>query len=167
LSSTMAMGNGKIANIKDIVYIDPDKFDNTQTLEMVTEIEKINNHLAESDRDYVLLGPGRWGTSDRFLGIPVRWAQINRAKIIVEASNENFTVEASQGSHFFHNLVAMNVGYFTISHSADSDFIDWEWLKSLPAKHSGKYTGHVELKKPVNIQIDGRKGIAVISKGSN
>lgn len=164
LFSSRAMGNGEIKNIKDIVFIDPEKFDNTQTLTIVSEIEEINNYLEKNDREYVLLGPGRWGTSDRFLGVPVRWAQINKAKIIVEASQENFTVDASQGSHFFHNLVAMNVGYFTISHSADSDFIDWEWLKSLPAKHSGKYSVHVELKKSVNIQIDGRKGIAVISK---
>ncbi len=166
LSTTRAMGNGEIKSIKDIVFIDPDKFDNTQTLQMVGEIEKINNYLDKNDREYVLLGPGRWGTSDRFLGVPVRWAQINKAKIIVEASQENFTVEASQGSHFFHNLVAMNVGYFTVSHSSDSDFINWEWLTSLPAKHSCKYAVHVELEKPVNIQIDGKKGIAVISKVS-
>ena len=166
LSTSRAMGNGEIKNIKDIVFIDPDKFDNTQTLEIMTEIEKINNYLEKNDREYILLGPGRWGTSDRFLGVPVRWAQINKAKIIVEASQENFTVEASQGSHFFHNLVAMSVGYFTVSHSSDSDFIDWDWLKSLPAEFSGKYAVHVELKKPVNIQIDGKKGIAVISKAS-
>lgn len=166
LSTTRAMGNGEIKNIKDIVFIDPEKFDNTQTLQMVSEIEKINNYLDKNDREYVLLGPGRWGTSDRFLGVPVRWAQINKAKIIVEASQENFTVEASQGSHFFHNLVAMNVGYFTVSHSSDSDFIDWEWLKTLPARYSGKYAIHVELEKTVNIQIDGKKGIAIIAKGS-
>ena len=166
LSTTKAMGNGEIKNIKDIVFINPDKFDNTQTLEIMNEIEKINNYLEANDREYVLLGPGRWGTSDRFLGVPVRWAQINKAKIIVEASQENFTVEASQGSHFFHNLVAMNVGYFTVSHSSDSDFIDWEWLKSLPAKYTGKYAVHVELEKPVNIQIDGKKSIAIISKVS-
>jgi hypothetical protein len=166
LSATRAMGNGEIKNIRDIVFIDPDRFDNTQTLEIMTEIEKINNYLEKSDREYVLLGHGRWGTSDRFLGVPVRWAQINKAKIIVEASQENFTVEASQGSHFFHNLVAMSVGYFTVSHSSDSDFIDWEWLKSLPARYSGKYAVHVELKKTINIQIDGKKGIALISKVS-
>jgi len=167
LSTTRAMGNGKIDNIKDIVFIDPEKFDNTQTLDIVAEIEKINNYLDKNDREYILLGPGRWGTSDRFLGVPVRWAQINKAKIIVEASQENFTVEASQGSHFFHNLVAMNVGYFTVSHSSDSDFIDWEWLKKLPVNSAGKYAVHVELQDPVVIQIDGRKGIAIISKGSN
>jgi len=166
LSSTRAMGNGTLKNIADIVYIDPDKFDNTQTLEMASEIESINNVLAEQDKDYVLLGPGRWGTSDRFLGVPVRWAQINRAKIIVEASQENFTVEASQGSHFFHNLVAMNVGYFTVSHTSDSDYIDWEWLRKLPAKSCGKFATHVELKNPVIIQIDGKKGIALILKDS-
>ena len=164
LSTTKAMGNGEIKNIKDIVFVDPDKFDNTQTIEIMNEIEKINNYLEKNDREYVLLGPGRWGTSDRFLGVPVRWAQINKAKIIVEASQENFTVEASQGSHFFHNLVAMNVGYFTVSHSSDSDYIDWEWLKSLPTKHNEKYAVHVELEKPINIQIDGKKGVAVISK---
>jgi hypothetical protein len=164
LSTTRAMGNGILKNIKDIVFIDPEKFDNTQTLKIVSEIEKINNYLDENDREYILLGPGRWGTSDRFLGVPVRWAQINKAKIIVEASQENFTVEASQGSHFFHNLVAMNVGYFTVSHSSDSDFIDWQWLKTLPVKQSGEYAVHVELEEPMKTQIDGKQGIAVISK---
>ncbi len=166
LSTSRAMGNGEIKNIRDIVFIDPEKFENTQTLKIAEEIEKLNNYFEKNDREYVLLGPGRWGTSDRFLGVPVRWAQINKAKIIVEASQENFTVEASQGSHFFHNLVAMNVGYFTVSHSSDSDFIDWDWLKSLPVNHNGKYAVHVELEKSINIQIDGKKGIAVISKVS-
>ncbi len=166
LSTSRAMGNGEIKNIRDIVFVDPEKFDNTQTLEIVSEIEKINNYLNEDGREYILLGPGRWGTSDRFLGVPVRWAQINKAKIIVEASQENFTVEASQGSHFFHNLVAMNVGYFTVSHSSRTDFIDWEWLKTLPAKHTGKFAIHVELEKPIIAQIDGKQGIAVISKTS-
>lgn len=164
LSSTKAMGNGKIKNVKNIVYIDPEKFDNTKTLEMVSEIEKINNCLSEIDQEYVLIGPGRWGTSDRFLGLPVRWSQINKAKIIVEASQENFTVEASQGSHFFHNLVAMNVGYFTVSHMSKSDFVDWGWLNSLPSKHKYKYVNHIEFKNPLGIQIDGKKGIAIISK---
>lgn len=167
LYTSSGMGNGKIDNVKNVVYIDPDKFDNTKTLEMVSELEKINNILVEKDQSYILIGPGRWGTSNRFLGVPVRWAQINKAKIIVEANQGNFTVDASQGSHFFHNLLAMNVGYFTVQHTSNTDFVDWKWLDSLPKKNEYKFVSHVELSEHFDIQIDGQKGVAFISKPRN
>ncbi len=116
LITNHSIGNGIKRNIKHIIYIDPDVFDNTQTIAMAQELEELNEYMDKSGLDYILIGFGRWGSSDRFLGVPVYWAQINRAKIIVESSTDNFTVEASQGSHFFHNIVSMNVGDLTVDH---------------------------------------------------
>jgi len=149
LFTSKGMGNGIIDDIRDIVLVNPTTFDNTQTMEIAREISEINKIMQEENREYILLGPGRWGTRDRFLGIPIRWEQINKARVIVETSMKGFTVEASQGSHFFHNLVAMNVAYFTVSHSSDKHKIDWKWLLSQPAFHRTKYTVHLELEKTV------------------
>jgi CheY-like chemotaxis protein len=110
LYTEKGMGNGCIENIRDIIYLDNDRFDKTQTIKMQEEIEKINQTMKELNREFILIGPGRWGTRDRFLGVPVRWAQINKAKVIVETGLEDFIIEASQGTHFFHNIVAMQVG---------------------------------------------------------
>ncbi|RLC51998.1 MAG: hypothetical protein DRI23_03855, partial [Candidatus Cloacimonadota bacterium] len=166
LLTSHGMGNGIIETVKDIVFIDPDKFDNTQTLNMAAEISKINDALNEQGKEYILIGPGRWGTSDRFLGIPIRWDQICKAKIIVEASLENFVIEASQGSHFFHNLVAMNAGYFNVSYTSEIDFINWEWLKTIKPKTVGEYFIHISFDNPLVIKIDGKTGLAIISKPS-
>ncbi len=164
LYTQRGIGNGKISHIKDIVYIDPDEFDNTKTMEMVLEIEKMNEKLKSSNRKYLLIGPGRWGSSDRFLGVPVRWAQINCAKIIVETSLEKFSVEASQGSHFFHNIIAMEVGYLTVNHNSESGKLDWEWLKKQKIEEKLKYTFHIKLEQELSVKIDGRSGNSVIYK---
>ncbi len=164
LITNKGMGNGIYQDIKDVIYIDPEKFDNTQTLQMVSELEELNRKLEKNDRNYILIGPGRWGSSDRFLGIPVKWSQINRAKVIVEASLEDFVVDASQGSHFFHNLVAMDVGYFTVAHNSEQSYIDWKWLSAQPIKEKKKYFVHTELTDPVEVKIDGHEGFAIIDK---
>ncbi len=103
---------------------DPDTFDNTRTLEMLSEIEQFNTKLKDEDRKFLLIGPGRWGSRDRFLGIPVKWSQISNAKAIIEVGLKDFQVDASQGTHFFHNLMSMNVGYFSIPYNAGNDFLD-------------------------------------------
>lgn len=164
LYTQRGIGNGKISHIKDIVYIDPDEFDNTKTMEMVLEIEKMNEKLKSSNRKYLLIGPGRWGSSDRFLGIPVRWAQINCAKVIVETSLEKFSVEASQGSHFFHNIIAMEVGYLTVNHKSESGKLDWDWLRKQKVAEKLKYTFHIKLEQELSVKIDGRTGNSVIYK---
>ena len=115
------MGNGVIDDVVDVIYLDPKKFAKTKTVEMQAEIERFNEKMTRLGRRYMLIGPGRWGSRDRFLGIPVRWPQINRAKVILETGLSDFIVEASQGTHFFHNLVAMNVGYFTIPYVSQTD----------------------------------------------
>ncbi|MCU0455065.1 MAG: hypothetical protein MUE74_02090, partial [Bacteroidales bacterium] len=115
LESPRAMGNGAICNISDLVYLEPDKFDNMRTLEMAAEIDDINDEMLRENCGYVLIGPGRWGTRDRFLGIPVLWPQISNARVIVEIDLPGFNLDASLGSHFFHNVTSMNVGYFSVN----------------------------------------------------
>jgi CheY-like chemotaxis protein len=157
-----SMGNGEIASIQDVVYIDPADFDNTQTLEMEMELEEINRVLKQEGREYVLIGPGRWGSSDRFLGVPVKWPQIDAARIIVEVGLEHFSVEASQGSHFFHNLVAMNVGYFTVPYNNGVDRVSWDKLRAQPKMRKTKFFNWVKLSTPLIVRIDGRSGIAIV-----
>jgi hypothetical protein len=158
------MGNGVIEDLRDVIYLDPDKFDKTTTHKMQEEIEKFNAQMAKCGKRYILVGPGRWGSRDKFLGIPVRWPQINRAKVILETGLSDFIVEASQGTHFFHNLVAMNVGYFTIPYISKTDFVDIDWLKKQPARETGDFFVHVEFDHPLIVRMDGKTGLAVIHK---
>ncbi|MDD2229480.1 MAG: PEP/pyruvate-binding domain-containing protein [Candidatus Cloacimonetes bacterium] len=158
------MGNGIIEELTNIIYLDPKSFDKTRTLEMQEEIELFNNKMIETGKHYILIGPGRWGSRDRFLGVPVRWTQINQAKVILETGMRDFIVEASQGTHFFHNLVAMNVGYFTIPFFSQTDFVDMEWLFDQPIKERGEFFVHLEFKHPLIVRMDGKTGIAVIHK---
>lgn len=158
------MGNGVIEDLRDVIYLDPDKFDKTTTHKMQEEIEKFNAQMAKCGKRYILVGPGRWGSRDKFLGIPVRWPQINRAKVILETGLSDFIVEASQGTHFFHNLVAMNVGYFTIPYISKTDFVDISWLKKQPAREKGEFFVHVEFDHPLIVRMDGKTGLAVIHK---
>ena len=158
------MGNGIIDDLTDIIYMDPEKFDKTKTTEMQNEIEQFNERMHREGKRYILIGPGRWGSRDRFLGIPVRWPQINRAKVILETGLRDFIVEASQGTHFFHNLVAMNVGYFTIPYISQTDFVDWEWLLEQEAITRGNFFVQVEFQSPLIVRMDGKTGIAVIHK---
>jgi len=158
------LGNGVINDLHDIIYIDPEKFDKTKTILMREEISYLNEKMKKEDRDYVLIGPGRWGSRDRFLGIPIKWADIFKAKIIVETSFDDFIVDASQGTHFFHNLVAMNVGYFHIPYHSETDFISWDWLIKQNIVEKTNYFIHVKMEHPMVVKMDGRKGIATISK---
>jgi hypothetical protein len=160
------MGNGSVEDITDIIYIDPENFDNTKTLEMATEIEKLNSKLMKENRKYILMGPGRWGTRDQFIGIPVVWPQICNAKVIVEMSLKNFPLDASLGSHFFHNVTSMNVGYFTVQYRGSNDFIKWDIIKNQKQVEQHKYARHVRFEKPVTVVMDGKKRISVIKQNS-
>lgn len=164
LFSEHAMGNGVIENIQNVVVFDQEKFDNTKTEIMQQEIEAINETLKNENKPYLLIGPGRWGSRDRFLGIPVMWSQISNAKAIVEVGIEGFNVDASQGTHFFHNLMSMNVGYFSVPFASKNDFLDLDWLMCRNKKISGDFFHHMEFDKPLEIKIDGKNGIAVIVK---
>lgn len=158
------MGNGVINELTDVIYLDPRNFDKTRTMEMQAEIEHFNESMAKQGKRYILIGPGRWGSRDKFLGIPVRWPQINRAKVILETGLRDFIVEASQGTHFFHNLVAMNVGYFTIPFVSSTDFVDLEWLLQQQEAERGEFFVHLQFDHPLIVRMDGKTGLAVIHK---
>ncbi len=128
-STRHPMGNGKISNIRDIVYINPDKFDISKSRIIAQEIGSINKNLVEEKRKYLLIGFGRWGTSDPWLGIPVEWHQISGAQVVVESFINDFRIEPSLGSHFFHNMISLHMGYFHISDRVEDEYINWDWLK--------------------------------------
>lgn len=159
-----AMGNGVIEGLADVVYVRPDRFDAARTQEIARDIAGINAELRAQDRGCVLIGPGRWGSTNRWLGIPVNWSQINTARIIVEAGLEQFVVDPSQGAHFFHNLTAAGSAYLTVSAHAERGFVDWAWLDSQPAAHETELVRHVRLGSPLDARIDGRTSRALILK---
>jgi hypothetical protein len=131
---------------------------------MTEELEKLNNKMRSENRKYILIGPGRWGTRDRWLGIPVVWTQISNAKIIVEAGLKDFHVDASLGSHFFHNITSMNIGYFNIPYGSGNGFIDWDWLKSKRSAATTPHFVHVSFDKPLVVLMDGKKSVSMIYK---
>ena len=163
LMSKKSMGNGLIGHISDFIYIEPEKFDNTLTTEMAAEIDLINRNMIKENRQYILMGPGRWGTRDKFIGIPVDWPQISNAKVIVEVSLPGFHVDASLGSHFFHNVTSMNIGYFSISEETYGGVVKWDMLGKQKLVDKGKFFRHVKFASPLTIRMDGRKGMSVIS----
>jgi hypothetical protein len=159
-----SMGNGRMDDIMDLVYVDPDTFDKLRTKEIVTQIEQFNKKMVKEDRKYILIGPGRWGTRDPFIGIPVRWSQISNAKVIVETSLEEFPLDASLGSHFFHNVTSMNVGYFSIQHDSSTSFIDWDVFGQQELVEETNFVKHIRFEEPVCIMMDGKKRISIILK---
>lgn len=163
LESAKSMGNGVIDDISDIVYFDPGKFDNLKTVQMAEEIDRINEKMMKEGIRYILIGPGRWGSKDKFIGIPVVWSQISNAKVIVEIGLPDFHIDASLGSHFFHNVTSMNVGYFSIDQITDDGTINWEKLKQQKIIKKYKFFRHIRFEKPLLVRMDGKKRIAVIT----
>ncbi|MHA1814746.1 MAG: PEP/pyruvate-binding domain-containing protein, partial [Candidatus Heimdallarchaeaceae archaeon] len=162
--STQVSGNLIMKDVKDIIYVKPEMFDKTATLDIVEEIDELNAKMLQEKRPYLLMGFGRWGTADRFLGIPVKWNNINGAKTIIEATTEDFSVDFSQGSHFFHNIVTANIGYFHIKHNSEQHKIDWDWLASQKSINDLEYIRHVRNRKPLTIIIDAQRGEGMIIK---
>ena len=161
--SEKGMGNGCINNIYDIIYIDNDLFDKSKTEEMTCEIEELNAEMGKQNRKYILIGPGRWGTRDKWIGIPVNWPQISNAKVIVETSLEEYPLDASSGSHFFHNVTSMNVGYFSIQPELSGSYINYDILKKQKLINKTNYFKHIRFEKPVTVRMDGKKRISVIT----
>jgi hypothetical protein len=163
LWSSKSMGNGLIDDISDVIYIEPANFNNLLTDKMVIEIEKMNQQMIIENRKYILIGPGRWGTHDKFIGVPVAWPQISNAKVIVEASLPGFHIDASLGSHFFHNVTSMNVGYFSVNDGSVDETLRWDILKKQKVIKKGEFFCHIKFDSPLLIRMDGKKQIAVIS----
>jgi hypothetical protein len=157
------MGNGIASGIRDIIFVDPERFDKMKTREIADEINQFNRKMDFLGKEYVLIGPGRWGTRDPFTGIPVTWANISRARVIVEMGLKDFPLDGSLGSHFFHNVTSMNVGYFTIPHNSADSSINMNVLKNMPAIDQGKYIRHVCFSNELTIIMDGKNRQALIS----
>ncbi|MGD2085582.1 MAG: PEP/pyruvate-binding domain-containing protein [Candidatus Aminicenantes bacterium] len=165
-SSVHSMGNGVFNDIFDIVLVDPDAFDVSKTRLIVEEVGAINKTLVEENRPYILMGYGRWGTSDPWLGVPVEWHHISNARIVIEANLEEFLVDPSQGSHFFHNLTSLGLGYFHIRKPTpgEREFIDWEWIKNQRVYQETKYVKHLRFSNPLQVKINARHSRGVILK---
>jgi hypothetical protein len=161
--SDKSMGNGRDAGVSDLVWVDPRSFDRSATMAMAQEIEELDREMRALGRRYVLVGPGRWGTRDRWLGVPVAFTQISMARVIVEVDLPELKVESSLGSHFFHNVTSMNIGYFTVP-SGGEGFVDWDWLYSFEPERRTPHCARTRLPLPLEILMDGRKGRAVIRK---
>lgn len=160
------MGNGIVEEVYDVVYMDVAKFDKMHTDKMAKEIGEINRQLKAENRTYVLIGPGRWGTRDRFTGIPVVWSQISNAKVIIEMGLKNFPLDASMGSHFFHNVTSMNVGYFSVPYQSEGNIINLSLLEKQVLVSESNYFKHVRFPKPIHIQMDGKKQEAVVAQNT-
>jgi hypothetical protein len=163
LVTRKSMGNGVISDITDLIYLEPSSFNNMLTNEMASEIERMNERMLAENRKYVLIGPGRWGTKDRFLGIPVAWPQISNAKVIVEVSLPDYHLDASLGSHFFHNVTSMNVGYFSIDEGSEGGTVLWNKFRDQKVIENGNFFSHIRFDNPLLIRMDGKKGMAVVS----
>ncbi len=163
VASEKVLGNGVIDFIEDIVFVNPETFESKQTSKIANELTKINVKLTQSNTPYLLIGFGRWGSSDPWLGIPVDWSNISGAKVIVEATLENMNVDLSQGSHFFHNLTSFNVSYFSVPFTSKYK-IDWDWLLNCKHEEKSDLVSHVKLASPLLIKVDGKNGCGVIKK---
>ncbi len=164
ITSTSTLGHGITNDIYDIVYVNHEMFSASNNRLIMYDIEKINKMLCSENRNYILVGPGRWGSSDEWLGIPVKWPQISNARLIVETSFSNYRIDPSQGTHFFQNLTSFGVSYFTINPHINDGSFDVDFLKEQPAAFETKYVRHVRFEKPLVIKIDGRKNIGVVLK---
>jgi CheY-like chemotaxis protein len=159
--SANALGNAVKTDIADILFVKPDDFDPGRTIEISREIGKMNSQLVSQERKYLLIGPGRWGSADRWLGIPVNWTEICGVGAMVETTFTKLKADPSQGSHFFHNITTLGINYITISEHGE-DFLDWNWLTSLPAAAEASYVTHIKLDKPFTLKVDGRKSRCVM-----
>ncbi|HSL20971.1 MAG TPA: PEP/pyruvate-binding domain-containing protein [Vicinamibacterales bacterium] len=160
VASDMVLGNGTLEGLRDVVYVRPDRFAPGQSRAAGAEIARRNLAAVQDGSPYVLIGFGRWGTADPWLGIPLPWAQVAGARVIVEATLGGYSVEMSQGSHFFHNIASAGVSYFSVSPPRGR--IDWGWLEGRPAVYEGDFVRHVRLDSPLRVLVDGRSGRGVI-----
>ena len=167
LSSTSVLGHGIINDVHDIIYVKTGAFNAANNQLIAYEIEKMNRKFTGTDKNYVLVGPGRWGSSDPWLGIPVKWPHISNAKVIVECGLENYRVDPSQGTHFFQNLTSFGVGYFTINPFKGEGWFDESYLNQMPAIEETEYLRHVRLESPMIIKMDGKRSLGVVMKPQN
>jgi hypothetical protein len=157
--SYRALGNAEKNDMADILFVKPDGFDPAKTPQIAREISEFNAGLLNESRKYLLIGPGRWGSADRWLGIPVSWADICGVGAMVETSSSALKADPSQGSHFFHNITTLGITYATVS---EDDYIDWDWLTSQTAANETAHVVHLKLDRPFVLKVDGRSSKCVM-----
>jgi hypothetical protein len=160
--SDSALGNGLFKGIRDMVYVKTESFNSAKNKDIATDIERVNSEFIKQGANYVLVGPGRWGSTDPWLGIPVKWPQISAARIIVESGLKNYRIDPSQGTHFFQNLTSFRIGYFTINPYIKEGFYNVEYLDNLKVEYEDNYIRHIRFEKPLEIMIDGKKHKGVV-----
>lgn len=167
LYSNNVLGHGITNDVYDIIYVKTKDFNAGNNQAVTIQIEELNKQFLDNDKNYILVGPGRWGSSDSWLGIPVKWSQISNARVLVELGLDSYKVEPSQGTHFFQNLTSFGVGYFSVNrHVADGGFFDEDFLNSQPAVYESDYIRHIQFKSPIVIKINGKKKLGVVLKPS-
>lgn len=165
--SHKSLGNGLISNVRDVIYVRRDNYNRARNPRIPEEIEAFNTMLRQQKRPYLLIGPGRWGSADPWLGIPVKWAQISAVRCIIETNLEDMRVDPSQGSHFFQNIMSFGIGYLTADIQANQgDFLDTSWLDLQPAEKETAHLRHIVFNAPLRIALNGRKNLGVIMKPS-
>jgi len=162
--SRSAMGNGNFRELRDFVYVRPENFNAAASKQIASMIEQINDKFVADKKSYIIAGPGRWGSSDPWLGIPVKWYQISAARIIIEAGLEKFRIDPSQGTHFFQNVTSFGVGYFTINPYIGDGYYDVDFLSSQPAEFENEFIRHIRFESPLTVKIDGKTSTGVIYK---
>jgi hypothetical protein len=162
--SQRVLGNGRIEGIRDLVVVDFQRFERARSREAAAEVGRLNGLLRAAGTPYILIGVGRWGSRDPWLGIPVTWDQVSGAQVIVEAGLRDLSVTPSQGTHFFQNLTSFNVGYFTVNPEAGDGLVDWEWLDAQPAMSDAAHVRHLRLEQPLLVLMNGRKNEGLILK---
>jgi CheY-like chemotaxis protein len=163
-ASDQALGNGVVSDLTDVIYIRPDRFELSMSSQAAEVIGRFNACLKSEGRRFLLVGPGRWGSTDPWLGIPVDWEQISQVKTIVEVSLPNVDVDPSQGSHFFQNMTSLRIGYFTVPWNCPGAFFDWAWLEEQPVMAEEEAVRWIHLTEPLQVMIDGRRGAGLIYK---
>ncbi|WP_128331036.1 PEP/pyruvate-binding domain-containing protein [Apibacter sp. HY039] len=165
LTSNNALGNGIVDDVYDIIYVKSEGFNASNNQQIAYEIEKLNKDFTEGDRGYVLVGPGRWGSSDPWLGIPIKWSYVTNARLLVESGLENYRIEPSQGTHFFQNLTSFGVGYYTINsyHEGEGTF-DEKYLNEQPAIFESQFIRHIRFNQPIIIKTNGKKKCGLVLK---
>jgi hypothetical protein len=164
LRSNTALGHGLIDAIHHIVYVRPENFNSLNNVKIAAELSRLNHKFIETNENYILIGPGRWGSSDNALGIPVKWPDISQARLIVESALNNYRIEPSQGTHFFQNLTSFGVGYFTIDPASSDGKYNISLLDGMSAEYESEYLRVVKFDNPLRIGIDGRKSVGVVLK---
>jgi hypothetical protein len=162
--SSSVLGHGKISDLRDIVVVDFHRFDRSESREVAEAVARFNRDLAAEGAAYLLIGVGRWGSSDPFLGIPVTWDQIAGARVIVESGFRDFRVTPSQGTHFFQNLTSCRVGYFTVNPEVGEGFVDWEWLSQQPTVNENGVVRRLRFDEPLSVKMDGKTNQGIIYK---